>query len=184
MRFVKPVIATACISTAWLAAMVLAGPTSPTSAATSAVTTVEADHLATSVSPDPSAPGTRTTFRVNCGSGAFSATLFGVTLGMANLILMHSAPGGMNGEFTVTVELPASIRPGSYHPSVDCSNGAAGVFAFAVNPVPLQAPETGDGATSTQTVTSLVPYGYGLIGLGTVALAVLLALRRRATARQ
>jgi hypothetical protein len=183
MRFVKPVIATACISTAWLAAMVLAGPTAPTSAATS-VPSVAAGHLTTSVSPDPSAPGTRTTFRVNCGSGAFSATLFGVTLGMANLILMHSAPGGMGGEFTVTVELPDTIRPGSYHPSVDCSNGAAGVFAVAVNPVPLQAPETGDGATSTQTMTTLVPYGYGLIGFGTVALAVLLALRRRATARQ
>jgi hypothetical protein len=121
---------------------------------------------------------------VNCGPGAFSATLFGVTLGMASLILMHSAPDGMSGEFTVTVTLPTSIRPGSYHPSVDCSNGAAGVFAFAVNPVPLQAPETGDGATSTQTVTSLVPVGYGLIGLGALALAAVLALRRRATARQ
>jgi hypothetical protein len=194
MRFVKAVIATACISTAWLAAMVLAGPAPSTSAATSAptaisvsaATSVAADHLTTRVTPDPSAPGTRTTFDVDCGPGAVSATLFGVTLGTANLILMHSAPGGMAGEFTVTVTLPTSIRPGTYHPSVDCSNGAAGVFAFAVNPVPLQAPETGDGATSTQTVTTLVPVGYGLIGLGALGLALagLLALRRRATARQ
>jgi hypothetical protein len=185
MRFIKPVIAAACISTAWLVAMVLAGPGAAPAA--SAAATRSADHLTTSVTPDPSAPGTRTTFNVNCGPGAFSATLFGVTLGMANLILMHSAPGGMAGEFTVTVTLPTSIRPGRYHPSVDCSNGAAGAFAFAVNPVPLQAPETGDGATSTQTDTSLMPFGYGLIGLGTLALAVLLALRlvprRRVTVR-
>lgn len=195
MRFVKPVIATACISTAWLAAMVLAGPAPSTSAATTVPTTasVAADHLTTSVTPDPSAPGTRTTFNVDCGPSAFSATLFGVTLGMASLILMHSAPGGMAGEFTVTVSLPAAIRPGSYHPSVDCSNGAASVFAFAVNPVPEQAPETGDGATATQTDTSLVLVGYGLVAFGALALTLLvalrrhgtgLALRRRATARQ
>lgn len=90
----------------------------------------------------------------------------------------------MAGEFTVAVTLPASIRPGSYHPSVDCSNGTAGAFAFSVNPVPRQAPETGDGATSTQTDTPLVPVGYGLAGLGALALAAVLALRRRATARQ
>jgi MYXO-CTERM domain-containing protein len=185
MRLVKPVIATACVSTAWLAAMVLARPAPSTSAATSvpATISVAADHLTTSVTPNPSAPGTRTTFDVDCGPGAFSATLFGVTLGTASLILMHSAPGGMSGEFTVTVTLPTSIRPGSYHPSVDCSNGAAGGFAFAVNPVPLQAPETGDGATSTQTDTPLVPVGYGLAGLGALALAAVLALRRRSTAR-
>jgi len=175
MRFVRAVIAAACVCTAWLAAIVIAGSTPQASAA------VAADHLTTRVSPDPSAPGTRTTFDVYCGQGAFSATLFGVTLGMADLILMHSTPGGMAGEFSVTLTLPTSISPGSYHPSVDCSNGAADSFQFSVNPVPAQPPETGDGTTATQTDTPLVPVGYSLIGLG--ALAGALALRRRAAAR-
>ena len=183
MRFVKPVIATACVSTAWLAAMVLAGPTPSTSAAPAmpAVVSVSAEQLTTHVSPDPSAPGTRTTFDVHCGPNAFSATLFGVTLGMANLILMHSTQGGMSGEFSLTVTLPTSIAPGTYHPSVDCSNGAADVFDLSVNPVPQQPPETGDGATATQTDTPLVPIGYGLMTLGVLAGGV--ALRRRVMAR-
>jgi len=183
MRFVKPVIVTACVSTAWLAAMVLAGPTPSTSAAPakSVATSVSAEHLTTRVSPDPSAPGTRTTFDVYCGPHAFSATLFGVTLGMANLILMHSTPGGMSGEFSLTVTLPTSIAPGTYHPSVDCSNGAADTFEFSVSPVPQQPPETGDGATATQTGTPLVPIGYGLMTLGVLAGGV--ALRRRVMAR-
>jgi hypothetical protein len=186
MRFVKTVITTACVIAAWLAAMVVAG--SPSASAGSAASTVSraaavsADRLTTRVMPDPSAPGTRTTFDVYCGQDAISATLFGVTLGVANLILMHSTPNGMHGEFSVTVTLPTSIAPGTYHPSVDCSNGAAGTFAFAVNPVPLRAPETGDGATATETDTPLVPVGYSLIALG--ALAGVLALRRRATTRQ
>ncbi|HXS63502.1 MAG TPA: hypothetical protein VN767_11535 [Streptosporangiaceae bacterium] len=186
MRFVKAVIAAACVSTAWLAAMVLAGPTPTTSAAPAAparlaVAKVSAEHLTARVSPDPSAPGTRTTFDVYCGPHAFSATLFGVTLGMANLILMHSTPGGMSGEFSLTVTLPNSIAPGTYHPSVDCSNGAAGVFEFSVNPVPQQPPETGDGATATQTGSPLVPIGYGLMMIGVLAGGV--ALRRRVMAR-
>lgn len=184
MSFVKAAIAAACVSTAWLAAMVLAGPAPSTLAATNVPITgsVSAGQLTTHVTPNPSAPGTKTTFDVYCGHDAISATLFGVTLGMANLILMHSTPGGMAGEFSVTATLPASIAPGTYHPSADCSNGAAGTFTFEVNPVPARAPETGDGATVTQTDTPLVPVGYGLTALG--ALAGVLALRRRAMARQ
>ena len=100
---------------------------------------------------------------MSCGPHAFSATLFGVTLGLANLVLMHSTPGGMAGEFSVTVTLPTSIAPGTYQPSVDCSNGAAGVFELSVNPVPLQPAETGDGTTATQTGSPLVQVGYGLM---------------------
>lgn len=189
MRFIKPVIVTACVSTAWLVTMVLAGPTPSTSASPAvpaaasvlAAASVPADRLTTRVTPDPSAPGTATTFDVYCGPHAFSATLFGVTLGMANLILMHGAPGGMAGEFSVTLTLPTSINPGTYHPSVDCSNGKAGAFEFSVNPVPLQPAETGDGTTATQTDTPLVQVGYGLIGLGVLAGGV--ALRRRVMAR-
>lgn len=183
MRFIKPVIVTACISTAWLMAMVLVGPTPSTSAspAVPVAGSVSGERLTTRVTPDPSAPGTATTFDVYCGPHAFSATLFGVTLGTANLILMHGAPGGMAGEFSVTVTLPTSISPGTYHPSVDCSNGKAGAFEFSVNPVPLEPAETGDGTTATQTGTPLVQIGYGLIGLGVLAGGV--ALRRRVMAR-
>lgn len=183
MRFLKTVLATACISTAWLMGMILAGPAPSSSAAppVAAAPAVAAGGPTTRITPDPSAPGTRTTFVVFCGGQAFSATLFGITLGMANLILMHSAPGGRPGEFSLTITLPASIRSGSYHPSVDCSNGAAGTFDLSVSPVPQQPPETGDGTTSTQTDSPLVSVGYGLIGLGVLAGGV--ALRRRIMAR-
>jgi hypothetical protein len=187
MRFVKAVVAAACVSTAWLAAMTLTGPTTSASAAparptaVSAPVSVAADQLTTRVSPDPSAPGTRTTFDVYCGPHAFSATLFGVTLGLANLVLMHSAPGGMAGEFSVTVTLPTSITPGTYRPSVDCSNGAAGAFEFSVNPVPLRPAETGDGTTATRIGSPLVQVGYGLMLAGVLAGGV--ALRRRVMAR-
>lgn len=179
MRLIRSVIAAGCVCAAWLAAMVIAGSVSQASAASAASAD---DHLTTRVAPDPSAPGTRTTFDVYCGQGAFSATLFGVDLGMANLILMHSTRGGAAGEYSVTVTLPASISSGTYHPSVDCSNGGAGTFELSVNPVPQRPPETGDGTTVTQTDTPLVPVGYSLIGLG--ALAGVLALRRAAAARQ
>jgi hypothetical protein len=183
MRFLKPVIATACVSTVWLMAMILAGPAPSSSAAVAAPTavSVSAGGPTTRITPDPSAPGTRTTFDVYCGSHAFSATLFGLTLGMANLILMHSAPGGRDGEFSLTITLPPSIARGAYHPSVDCSNGAAGSFDLSVSPVPQQPPETGDGTTATQTDSPLVSVGYGLIGLGVLAGGV--ALRRRVMAR-
>ena len=174
MRFVKAAIAAAGVSAA-----ILAGTVSGGAAASARPPVAGTGEPSGRVTPDPSAPGTATTFDVFCGRDALSATLFGVTLGLADLILMHSTASTMPGEFVVTVTLPGNIAPGIYRPSFDCSNGNAGMVPFSVNPVPAQAPETGDGATATQTGTPLAPLGYGLIGLGTLTGAGAVALRRR-----
>ena len=194
MRFVKAAVVAAGVSAAMLAATVppvfQAGTVSEatTVSESSTVFTASAVSMASAVPsgrviPNPSAPGTPTMFDVFCGRDAMSATLFGVTLGLADLILMHSTSHTMPGEFVVTVTLPANIAPGRYHPNFDCSNGNAGTVSFSVNPVPHQAAETGDGTTATQTGSPLTSIGYGLIGLGALAGAGALALRRRVAQR-
>jgi hypothetical protein len=130
-----------------------------------------------SVTPNPSAPGTATKFEVHCGSSATSATLFGTTLGLSEQIPMHAVPVATIGGFRVTVMLPVSIAPGTYRPSIDCSNGFSGVATLRVNPVPGQGAPTGDGTTSTQTGTPLMGIGLGAIALG--AIAGVVALFRR-----
>lgn len=176
MRFVNAAVVTAGVSVSVLAA---AAPGVSAASPVSAVGTVPSDR----VIPNPSAPGTPTTFDVFCGRDAMSATLFGVTLGLADLILMHSTSSTMPGEFVVTVTLPANIASGRYHPDFDCSNGNAGKVSFTVDPVPKKAPETGDGTTATQTGTPLATVGYGLIGLGALTGAGAIALRRRVVQR-
>ena len=178
MRFVKAAIVAASVSAAVLATA------APAMSAASAELSGANAGPAGRVTPDPSAPGTATTFDVFCGRDAISATLFGVTLGLADLILMHSTASTMSGEFVVTVTLPSSIAPGRYRPGFDCSNGNAGTVMVTVNPVPAQGPETGDGATVTQTGTPLASIGYGLIGLGALTGAGAVALRRRGAAQR
>jgi len=125
-----------------------------------------------SIFPNPSAPGTSTTFQVNCSSEtaagpASSATLEGTTLGLAAQIPMQA--GNATNVFVTTVVLPTSIAPGSYNPDIDCSNGVTASATLTVNPVPSPAPPTGDGATSTATSTHLTYAGLGLLGIGAVA---------------
>jgi hypothetical protein len=190
MRFVKAAVVAAGVSMPILAAAVppvFAASTVSGASTVSAASPVSAARLASAataagsgrVIPNPSAPGTPTMFDVFCGQEAKSATLFGMTLGLANLILMHSTSSTTPGEFVVTVTLPANIAPGRYHPSFACSNGNLGSVSFQVNPVPHQAPETGDGTTATATGTPLASIGYWLIGLGALTGAGALALRRR-----
>jgi hypothetical protein len=170
MLLAKPALVAASICAAMLAAVVLAAP----------ATIADASGLpSTSVTPEPSAPGTATTFNVFCGRDGVSATLFGVTLGLADLILMHSTSSSRPGDFEVTVTLPANIKPGTYHPDVDCSNGVAGSATLHVDPIPGRAPDTGDGTTATQTGTSLVPIGFGMMALGLLTGAAAVAFRRR-----
>ena len=184
MRFVKAAIVATGISAAVLVATVPGISAARAELSASAASAVFAGEPAGRVTPDPSAPGTVTTFDVFCGHDAISATLFGVTLGLADLILMHSTTSTMPGEFVATVTLPGNIAPGSYRPGFDCSNGNAGTVPFTVNPVPARAPETGDGATVTQTGTPLASIGYGLIGLGALTGAGAVALRRRGAAQR
>jgi hypothetical protein len=129
------------------------------------------------VTPDPSSPGTATTFGVFCGASATSAVLFGTTLGLSAKIPMNPTAKTQAGEFVVTVVLPAGIAPGSYQPAIDCSNGNSGTVALRVSPVPARAPQTGGGSTSTVTGTPLEWVGASVAGLG--ALIGGLTLRRR-----
>jgi hypothetical protein len=133
------------------------------------------------ITPNPSAPGTSTTFAVNCsslsaGGKATSATLIGTTLGLSEHIPMQASTHA--NEFVATVALPATIKAGSYQPDIDCSNGVTASAALTVKAVPGVAPATGDGTTATSTNARLTAIGLALAGLGAVS-GVLLLTRRR-----
>jgi hypothetical protein len=170
MRVVTYAAATAGLAAAILAAGAPAALASPAGVPGQAV----------SIFPNPSAPGTSTTFQINCGlqsstEPASSATLAGTQLGLADQIPMQST--GQTNIFITTVVLPTSLAPGTYNPEVDCSNGASGSTTLQVNAVPSPAPETGDGTTSTATNGTLTEAGFGLLGAGAVLGGVM--LRRR-----
>ncbi len=137
-------------------------------------------NSAVNIFPNPSAPGTSTTFTVDCGSGTgsspcTSATLDGSSLGLPAQIPMQE--GSQPGVFVTTVVLPTSLAPGTYDPEIDCSNGVSESATLTVNAIPGPAPATGDGTTSTATNTTLTDVGLGLLGAGALAGGV--ALRRR-----
>jgi hypothetical protein len=141
------------------------------------------------VTPPVAAPGTSVTFAVTCGPGATSATLLGGTLGLQDRIPL--AESTHPGEFVTTVKLPTSINPGSYAPSIGCSNGLAGSASLKVNratgvPTPSGAPLTGDGTTSSATGGPFAAAGLWLLaagGLGVGVAGVCIRIRRRAGAR-
>jgi hypothetical protein len=131
--------------------------------------------------PNPSAPGTSTTFTVDCESltaagPASSASLDGTSLGLPSQIPMQE--GDQSGMFQVTVVLPTSVAPGTYDPGINCSNGVSAAGVLTVNAVPGQAPQTGDGTTSTATNTSLTDVGLGLLAAGSLAGGLVLRKRR------
>jgi hypothetical protein len=140
-----------------------------------------ADDSPVSVFPNPSAPGTSTTFQVNCSSStaagpATSATLEGTILGLASQIPMQAT--AQTNEFVTTVVLPTSIAPGTYSPDIDCSNGVSASATLTVNVVPTPAPPTGDGTTSTATNTALTEAGLALLGAGALVGGLVLHKRR------
>jgi hypothetical protein len=129
--------------------------------------------------PNPSAPGTSTTFTVDCDTSAgpaSSATLDGTSLGLPSQIPMQAS--GQSNMFEVTVVLPTSLAPGTYDPGINCSNGVTAAGALTVNAVPGQAPQTGDGTTSTATNTALTDVGLALVGAGSLAGGLVLRKRR------
>jgi len=178
MRFVR----SAALTLTLAAAATLAATAAPALTATAYAADPVID-----VTPSVAAPGTSVTFAVTCGSGATSATLFGTTLGLSEQIPMDGSTHA--GEFVTTVELPASISPGGYSPSIDCSNGVSGTAAFTVNqvpteptpgPVPSGAPLTGDGTTSSATGGPFTAAGLGLLAVGGLAVgAAIIRIRRR-----
>ena len=139
-----------------------------------------ASSPAIEVNPSTATPGAIVTFSVTCGSSASSATLFGTTLGLSEQIPMQ--PSATAGEFASAVDLPASIRPGTYKPSIDCSNGLAGTATLVVTSeagTPSGAPATGDGATSTTMGGPFQVAGLSLLGLGGLAGVIAFGRRRR-----
>jgi hypothetical protein len=134
------------------------------------------------VTPSSAAPGSQVTFAVSCvSSGASSATLFGSVLGLPEHVPMDN--GLHAGTFAITVTLPANIKPGTYSPEMDCSDGSTGNATLTVTAtMPAHGGvETGDGTTSTQTNTGLAAAGLALIGLGAVAGGIALRRRRNAS---
>jgi hypothetical protein len=128
-------------------------------------------------SPSSATPGSTVEFEVTCASiTASSATLSGATLGLPSQIPMTRTSD--NGIFNVTVRLPRSIRPGSFHPDIDCSDGSSAPAALQVTALPGPGgAQTGDGSTSTQTNSALTEAGLAMIAAGAVTGGV--ALRRR-----
>lgn len=141
----------------------------------------QASASAVDITPNPSAPGTSTTFAVNCSSltaagKASSATLIGTTLGLSEHITMQASTHA--DEFVTTVTLPAIIKAGTYQPDIDCSNGVTASAALTVTAMPALAPAAGDGTTATATDERLTAIGLALLGLGAVSGALLIARRR------
>ena len=132
-----------------------------------------------SVYPNPSTPGTSTTFTIDCSTGAdtpcTSATLDGTSLGLPAQIPMQQ--GSQNDVFVTTVVLPSSLAPGTYAPQITCSDGISAAATLTVNALPAAAPETGDGTTSTATNTPLANIGFGLLAAGALAGCVVLTRR-------
>jgi hypothetical protein len=170
VRLLNSAVAGQCVFGALLAGLMLATATPAMAAQTPRIT----------VMPNPSAPGTATTFEVLCGANTTSATLFGAVIGLSEQIPMHHVRVPTTGEFRVTVTLPVNIAPGTYRPSIDCSNGFSGFAVVRVSPIPGQGALTGDGTTSTQTGTPLTEIGFAVIAIGVLVGAAALILRPRA----
>jgi hypothetical protein len=151
------------------------------SAPASAATVGQPGSAVAFASPSTVTAGTAVTFQVTCGSlQATSATLFGTTLGLPQQIPMTK---GSNGDvFAVTVTLPSTIRPGTFTPDIDCSDGSSATATLHVTAMPSGGgAETGDGTTSTATDTGLSAGGLALIAVGAVVGGI--ALRRRSGTR-
>jgi hypothetical protein len=142
-----------------------------------------------SVRPTPAIVGRLATFTVSCASlDTAAATLLGQSLGLPALISMNAAP--MEGDFVVTVRLPSGVRPGSYRPRIECSDGTSATVALQVESVQTAAAAraaTASARTATATPTSsvsaeLAAGGVALMALGALAGGSALGLLRRGRA--
>jgi hypothetical protein len=127
-----------------------------------------------SVIPATAIPRSRVTFAVYCTSArATSATLHGRPLGLTKHITMR--PDTAAGDFTASVVLPDGIHAGTYHPSIECSDGTSTTARLLV-PAFATAGGTAGGPGTWLTAGGLI-----LIGMGTLAGGI--ALRRRHAGR-
>lgn len=130
------VATTAAVLASGAASALAAATDSPRSASTLA-----------SVVPSTAIPRGRVTFAVSCASArATAATLSGRTLGLTKEIRMRAS--SPTGEFRVSVVLPGTIRPGTYHPGITCSDGTSTTVRLLV-PAFGMAGRAQSGATST-----------------------------------
>jgi len=137
--------------------------------ARASVASASRDTLA-SVIPSTAMPQSRVTFAVYCGgSRASSATLLGRPLGLTEHIKMRPNTGA--GGFAVSVTLPGSIRPGTYRPGIECSDGQSTTARLLV---PAFAAA---GSVWASVGKWLIVGGLTLIGLGAVTRSIV--LRRR-----
>jgi hypothetical protein len=138
--------------------------------------------------PSSATPGTAVTFTAECSpaanAGGASAVLIGTTLGLPEQIPMNADSDG-SFTFHITVNLPSSIRPGRYHPDIDCPGGSATTAALRVVTFPHGGAATGDGTTSTTPDNGLAVAGLALAAAGALAAGVTGGMaRRRRVARQ
>jgi hypothetical protein len=129
-------------------------------------------------SPSTAAPGQRVMFVADCSpaAGIGDATLSGTTLGLPSRIPMNPSKGD-SFDFSVSVTLPTSIEPGTYHPGIDCPGATSATATLHVTRFPSGGVATGDGTTATTSNSTLAMAGLALIGAG--ALAGGFALHRR-----
>jgi hypothetical protein len=131
-------------------------------------------------SPSTAAPGQRVMFVADCSpaAGMGNATLFGATLGLPSRIPMNASKGD-SFDFSISVTLPRTITPGTYHPNIDCPGATSATATLRVTQFPRGGAGTGDGATAKTSNGVLAMAGLALIGVG--ALAGGFALHRRGT---
>jgi hypothetical protein len=132
-----------------------------------------------SADPASAAPGAAVTITASCGNATASATLLGQPLGLAAQIAMDA--GTAPGQFSTSVTLPDSIRLGTYHPQVSCSDGTSAQATLRVTEVTAADVRTGSGAGSSAANTGLMVGGLVLIAIGAIAGGI--AIRRRASER-
>ena len=167
----------------------LAAPVLPAAVA-SASGPGSVDATTASVRPRPAIPGKEVTFTVSCASlDTAAATLLGQSFGLPALIPMNAA--ATEGDFVVSVQLPSAVRPGSYRPRIDCSDGTTATVAMRVESVQAAAAARAAAANErTAAATPTSPLSAGLAAGGVVLMAVgalaggsALALRRRVRAQ-
>jgi hypothetical protein len=127
-----------------------------------------------SASPMFVRPGNFTTFRIHCGGNPKSASLNGTLIGGPSHIMMHRNGGG---NFSLRLRIPFDTRPGTYHVSMQCSNGDFDSARLCVSP--HGGADTGDGATSDDATRLMTTVGGGALGVAAVGGGFLLYRRRR-----
>ena len=143
-----------------------------------------------SVRPTPAVPGGLARFTVSCASlGTAAATLLGRPLGLTVLVPMNAA--ATEGDFVLTVRLPSRVRPGSYRPRIECSDGTSATVALRVESVQAAAAARAAAASASAAAATpgspvsagLAAGGIALMAVGALAGGYALAVRRRVRAQ-